>query len=138
MRKLFFGLFVSLACQVFGQSDSTFFRAYLYNSEFQIGMRINFYDQDIVVPDQELFGQMAGYLKKDGTSYCWLVVTAQMKGKRARLQMSNDYGSEDLEAELTCHNDSTYTLKQLSGSALKVPNHGKWLKLPRELVLKRR
>ncbi len=114
------------------------FHAYLYNKEYKVYMRINFYDQDITIPGQELFGQIAGYLSKDGTTYCWLVVSAEPENTTARLQMVNDYGSEDLEAELTQTNDSVYVLKQLGGSTLKVPNKGKWQKLPRTLELIRK
>ena len=35
-------------------------------------------------------------------------------------------------------NDSIYTLKQTGGSPLKVPNNGKWLKLPRVIKFKRK
>ena len=56
----------------------------------------------------------------------------------ATLQMINDYGSEDLTATLTAENDSVFVLKQIDGSTLKVPNNGKWQKLPKTLELKRR
>lgn len=114
------------------------FHAYLFNKEYDVFMRINFYDQDIIIPGQELFGQMAGYLSKEGTSYCWLVVSATPEEKKARLLLANDYGSEDLEAELSQANDSVYVLKQLSGSTLKVPNKGKWQKLPKVMEFKRK
>ena len=51
--------------------------------------------------------------------------------------MINDYGSEDLTATLTAENDSVYVLKQIEGSTLKIPNNGKWLKLPKTLELRR-
>jgi hypothetical protein len=51
--------------------------------------------------------------------------------------MINDYGSEDLTATLTAENDSLYVLKQIDGSTLKVPNNGKWQKLPKRFELKR-
>jgi len=127
---------VSLWAQSEGESKP--FNAYLYNKEYKVFMRINFYDQNITVPGQELFGQIAGYLSKEGTSYCWLVVDATPENKKARLQMVNDYGSEDLEAELTQANDSVYVLKHLSGSTMKVPNKGKWQKLPHTLELIRK
>jgi hypothetical protein len=57
----------------------------------------------------------------------------KVKGNKAQLQMVNDYGSEDLEATLTRENDSIYILKQGKGSTLKVPNDGKWQKLPSTL-----
>ena len=118
------------------------FRAHLYNDEYKVAMHIDFYDQDITIPGQELFGQMAGYLVKDGTTYCWLVVKADIDGKpqtpRATLLMSNDYGSEDLQAELTVKDDTLYVLRQLKGSTLKVPDKGKWHKLPKIIELKRK
>jgi hypothetical protein len=51
--------------------------------------------------------------------------------------MINDYGSEDLEATLICQNDSTYVLRQGKGSTIKVPNDGKWQRLPQTITLKR-
>lgn len=126
------------ACAQTASTDSTVFRAYLFNIEYSIYMRINFYKQDIVIPGQELLGTLPGYLGKERNSFCWPVLQADIKGKEARLLMVNDYGSEDLEAVLTCVDDSTYTLKQGKGSTLKVPNNGKWQKLPRVLTLKRK
>lgn len=122
----------------YAQTDSTTFRAYLFNIEYSVYMRINFYQQDIVIPGQELLGALSGYLGKEHNSFCWPVLQADIKGKEAHLLMVNDYGSEDLEAVLTCVDDSTYTLKQGKGSTLKVPNNGKWQKLPRVLTLKRK
>ena len=113
------------------------FRASLNNEEYHLRMHINFYDEDITIPGQEFFGQMAGYLTKDGTTYCWLMVKAEVKGDKAQLLMSNDYGSEDLTADLTLQGDTLYVLRQLSGSTLKVPNKGKWQKLPKTLEFKR-
>ena len=118
------------------------FRAHLYNDEFKVAMHIDFYDQNITIPGQELFGQMAGYLIKDATTYCWLVVQADIDDKArtpsATLLMSNDYGSEDCQAELTVKSDTLYVLRHLKGSLLKVPNKGKWQKLPKIIELKRK
>jgi hypothetical protein len=47
--------------------------------------------------------------------------------------MVNDYGSEDLNAELILNSDSTYILRQLQGSTIKVAGKNKWIKLPKEL-----
>ena len=82
------------------------FQASLYNEEYQLRLPINFYDEDVTIPGQELFGQMAGYLCKDGTTYCWLVVKADVQGDKAQLVVSNDYGSEDFTAELTVQGDT--------------------------------
>lgn len=121
------------------QKDSTAFRAYLYNNEYEVYLRINLYDEDIKVPGQELYGTLPGYLGKKNNSFCWVVTSARIKdSKTATLDMINDYGSEDLTATLTRKNDSIYILKQESGSTLKVPKNNKWQKIPKTIELKRR
>jgi hypothetical protein len=101
-------------------------------------MRINFYEQDITIPDQELYGQLPGYLGKQGYTFCWPIVQATVKDGKALLSMVNDYGSEDLTAQLVQLSDSVYELKQLEGSTLKMPENRKWQKLPKVLRLKRK
>ena len=121
------------------QKDSTTFRAYLYNDEYDVYLRINFYDEDIKVPGQELYGTLPGYLGKKNNSFCWVITSAKIKNRKtATLNLINDYGSEDLTATLTRQNDSIYVLKQESGSTLKVPKNSKWQKIPKTLELKRR
>jgi hypothetical protein len=120
------------------QSNNEPFRAYLSNNEYDVFLRINFYEQDVNVPGQDLFGQVPGYLGKKNNSFAWLITSAKINGDKAKLQLINDYGSEDLTATLTRRNDSIYVLKQESGSTLKVPNKGKWLKLPKTLEFKRK
>ncbi len=124
---------------VFGQADSTTFRAYIYNNEYNVYMRINLHDKDITIPGQELYGQLPGYLGKRMNSFCWVITDSRMlSDKVAELQMINDFGSEDLTATLTYVNDSTYVLHQVNGSTIKVPEKGKWRKLPKSLVLKKK
>ncbi len=139
MNKL---IAISLLClttiSVKAQSNNTPFRAYLSNNEYNVFLRINFYEQDITVPGQDLFGQVPGYLGKKNNSFAWLITSAKINGDKAKLQLINDYGSEDLTATLTRKNDSIYVLKQESGSTLKVPNKSKWLKLPKTLEFKRK
>ena len=118
------------------QADGPF-RAYLTNKQYDITMRINFYQQDVTVPGQDLFGKVPGYLSKRYNSFAWIITDAQVKGHKATLQMINDYGSEDLTATLTAKGDSVFILKQESGSALKVPFKGKWQKLPKTMEFKR-
>ena len=114
------------------------FRAYLYNNEYNVYLRINFYDQDISVPGQDLYGKLPGYLGKLHNSFCWVITDCEVKDEQhAEMQLINDFGSEDLTATLTWLNDSTYELKQGAGSTIKVPNKGKWQKLPKTLILKK-
>ena len=115
------------------------FRAYLYNNEYNVYLRINFYDQDISIPGQDLYGKLPGYLGKMYNSFCWVITACEVKDEHhAEMQLINDFGSEDLRATLTRKNDSLYVLKQGSGSTIKVPHQGKWRKLPKTLELKRK
>ena len=121
------------------QRDSTAFRAYLSNNDYNVYLRINFYDQDIEVPGQELYGKLPGYLGKLHNSFCWVITSCQIKNDRqATLQLINDFGSEDLEATLIRQNDSIYVLRQDKGSTIKIPYNGKWRKLPKTLEFKRK
>lgn len=114
------------------------FRAYLYNNEYDVYLRIDFYDESITIPGQELYGKLPGYLGKKNNSFCWVITSVEVSGPIAHLSMINDYGSEDLTATLTAASDSFFVLKQVDGSSLKVPKNGKWQKLPKTLELKRR
>ena len=141
MRKTFLSIIASwLTISAFAeQKDSTTFRAYLYNNEYEVYLNINFYDENIKVPGQELYGELPGYLGKKNNSFCWVITSAKIKDKKtATMNLINDYGSEDLTATLTQKNDSIYILKQESGSTLKVPKNSKWQKIPKTIELKRR
>ena len=113
------------------------FRAYLFNKEYNVFLKIDFYKQNITVPGQDLYGELPGYLSKSSNTFCWLITSVEVKGNTATLQMINDYGSEDLTATLTAESDSVFVLKQIDGGTLKVPNNGKWQKLPKSIELKR-
>lgn len=139
MKKLFACMICLLAMlPTMAQEVEEPFRAYLFNKEFSVYLRIDFYHEDITVPGQELYGKLPGYLSKQHNSFCWLITSAEIEGKKATLQMINDYGSEDLTATLTVESDSIYVFKQTGGSTLKVPNNSKWQKLPKTIEFKRR
>jgi hypothetical protein len=123
----------------FAQKGHKPFRAYLVNKEYEIYMHINFYEQNIDVPGQELYGPLPGYLGKERNSFCWVITSAKLKNEQtAEVAFINDYGSEDFKARLTQLNDSTYEFKHLDGSPLKVPKNGKWQKLPNLIEFKRK
>ncbi len=140
MKQIFFTLFIlPLVTSVSAQNDSKAFRAYLENKEFDIYLRINFYEKNIVIPGQEYYGELPGYLGKLHNPFCWVIVDAQMKDEReATLSIINDYGSEDLTATLSRENDSIYTLRQGQGNSIRIPRDRKWFKLPRNIEFKRR
>lgn len=141
MKKLIatLGLILMLLPAIAQESKEPF-RAYLINKEYKVNLRIDLYRQNITVPGQDLYGELPGYLWKQNNSFCWLITSAEVddSGKTATLQLINDYGSEDLTATLKAENDSVYVLKQIEGSTLKVPNNGKWQKLPKTLEFRRR
>lgn len=137
-RIIFSALFLMLSTSIWAQKQGDSFRAYLYNNTYNVYLRINFYNQDVTVPGQELYGQLPGYLGKLHNSFCWVITSCDIKSeKKAELQLINDFGSEDLSATLTLENDSIYVLKQGAGSTIKVPSNGKWQKLPKILEFKR-
>lgn len=124
----------SMFCTVSAQSDSTAFRGYFENKEFDIYLRINFYEKNVHIPGQEYYGDLPGYLGKVNNPFCWVFVDATLKSaSEARLTVVNDYGSEDLTATLVRSNDSVYVLKQGAGSSIKIPRDRKWFKLPKEI-----
>ena len=118
-------------------NESEPFKGTFANDEYQVYITINFYDNDIIVPKQEIFGELPGYFgsKRDGRK--WLITDAEITGPNtAELSIINDYGSEDLTATLTKNDDGTYTLKQKEGSTIKIAVNRKWVKIPKKLVLK--
>ena len=139
MRAILISICALWSFATYAQSDKTTFHTYLYNKEYKVYMRINFYDQDVEVPGQPLYGKLPGYLGKEHNSFCWVITSCKVKNEeKAELQIINDFGSEDLTATLTRVNDSLYVLRQESGSTIKVPKNGKWQKLPKRFVLKRK
>ena len=140
MKKTIFSILLTI-CSIglFAQQKDDTFRAYLYNNDYEVFMHINLYDQNIEVPQHELYGPVPGYLGKRHNSFCWVITSCQVNdNKKAELQLINDFGSEDLTATLERRSDSIYVLKQGNGSTIKVPHKGKWRKLPKTLELRRR
>ena len=111
------------------------FKGVIINKANDVFMRINLYEDDIKITGQEILGNTYGYIKKNTDSRVWIIigVTMDEKHNKALLEMVNDYGSEDLNAELSIQPDSTYLLRQLQGSTIKMAGNGKWIKLPKEM-----
>ena len=138
MRKIFL-LFFTLCSSLFtllaqSRTDGPF-KGIIINKANDVFMRINLYEDDIKIPGQEILGNTYGYIKKNTDSRVWIITGAEVdeKNGKALLEMVNDYGSEDLNAELTIQQHSTYLLRQLNGSTIKMAGNGKWIKLPKEM-----
>ena len=135
MKKIILALMLCTSYLTsFAQKDSTIFKGYLSNNEYEVYLQINFYQNDIKVPGQEIFGTIAGFLGDRKDSRKWLITNATIEGKTAHLSIINDYGSEDLIADLTLESDGTYSLKQITGSNIKIARNRKWVKIPKKLT----
>ena len=115
-------------------TDTVIFNGRIENAEYQVWIDMDFYHNDVITPNQEIFGQVPGYFGAKRDTRNWIIVSAEIKGKSARLVISNDYGSEDLEAKLTLERDSTFTLERLKGSTMKIVVGGKWVNIPKKLT----
>ena len=76
MRRIILSTLLALACTAsWAQQDERPFRAYLTNNIYNVYLRINFYEQDITIPGQELYGQLPGFLGKQRNSFCWVITS---------------------------------------------------------------
>ncbi len=120
------------------QESGEHLRAHLYNKEYDVFILIDT-KEGRAIPGHELYGQLPGYLGLSTSTFYWLIIDAEVDEKVVRMQLVNDYGSEDLEAVLEQKSDSTFILKQGKGSSIKLPKNRKWMKLPGtlEFIVKR-
>lgn len=137
MKKLFILMFALLASLKLAAQNDKVFHTYIYNDEFKVYMDINLYENNVIVPNQELFGETPGYFGAKRDERKWLITSAKIDGKNtATLEIANDYVSEDLTATLTFNpEDGSYVLRQKSGSRIKIVVNRKWVKIPTELKL---
>ncbi len=138
LLPLLFFLFLPCAAAI-GQTaeatDSTLFKGYYYNKEYDIYIRLDAYGQQVKVPGQSIFGGLPGFLgdNKDGRK--WLFTAAELRGEKAvELEIINDYGSEDLTATFELQRDGSFKLMQGRGATIKIARNRKWQKLPGTLL----
>ena len=114
--------------------DSTVFIGEYYNDEYKVFIKINFVDKDILVPGQEILGELDGFFGSTQSSHIWAITSSDIKGDTAQIEVINNYGSEDFTATIIIKNDGTLEFKHLSGSTFKFPVNKKWQKLPSKLL----
>lgn len=141
MRKTILGLAcllssaLSIAQTTCADNDTTTFKGHFANKEYNIYICLDAYAKNILVPDQEIFGALSGYLGDNQDSRKWLFTGSSIRRPgELTLSVINDYGSEDLVATLTRQNDTTFVLRQGEGSVLKIARNRKWQKLPKSLT----
>ena len=114
--------------------DSTVFIGEYYNDEYKVFIKINFVDKDILVPGQEILGELDGFFGSTQSSHIWAITSSDVEGDTAQIEVINNYGSEDFTATIIIKNDGTLEFKHLSGSTFKFPVNKKWQKLPSKLL----
>ena len=91
-----------------------------------------------MVPGQDIYGELAGYFSSKRDSRLWLVIECErLKKNKVEVTVINDYGSEDFTATLTEDEDGCITMKHLGGSTYKIVVNSKYVKIPKEIVLKK-
>jgi hypothetical protein len=120
-------------------AQSNVFKGVLDNKEFNVFLNIDFYNQNVKVPGQEIYGNLPGYLGTNKSNYVWLITSAKIiDSTKSEISLINDYGSEDLKCTLSLNQDSTFTLKQEEGATLKIVANRKYVKIPKTIILKKR
>ena len=135
MKKVFILIFsiCSLSIVAGGKTDNEIFKGYFINKEYNVYFRMDLYKNNIIVPGQDIFGELPGFFGDMKDSRKWLITSAKIIYDDASLTITNDYGSEDLTATFTKKNDSIYILKQNDGSQLKIARERKWVKIPKTI-----
>ncbi len=116
------------------QNNDSIFKAHIVNDEFQVWIDLDLYHNNILVPRQEIFGEVPGYFGAVRDTRKWIISDATIKGKKAILTIINDYGSEDLKAELKHNSNGTYTLSRIDGSTMKIVVNNKWVNIPKDIT----
>ena len=132
-------IFASLFVAINATAQDSIFKGKIVNDEYNVYIYMNFYNQDIIVPGQSVYGKLSGYIGTTKSNYVWLITSAKIKDRNtALLSIINDYGSEDLTCTLSLNTDNTFTLKQDNGATLKIVADRKYVKIPKSIIFKRK
>ena len=111
-------------------------KGYYYNEEYQIYLYLSADSSNVKVPGQDIYGELPGYFGSKRDSRLWLITDCERKNNhQVRIEVINDYGSEDFEAQLTEDRDGNLTFKHLEGSTYKIVVNSKYVKVPKTIVL---
>ena len=119
-------------------TDSIAFIGEFHNNEYNVYIKINFIDKDILVPGQEILGELDGYFGSTQSSHIWPITSSEVEGNTAKIEVINNYGSEDFTASIILKDNNTLEFKHLKGSTFKFPVNKKWQKLPSKLTFIRK
>jgi hypothetical protein len=119
-------------------NDSIAFIGEFQNNEYNVYIKINLIDKDILVPGQEILGELDGYFGSTQSSHIWPITSSEVEGSTAKIEVINNYGSEDFTASIILKDNNTLEFKHLKGSTFKFPVNKKWQKLPSKLTFIRK
>ena len=119
-------------------NDSIAFIGEFHNNEYNVYIKINLIDKDILVPGQEILGELDGYFGSTQSSHIWPITSSEVEGSTAKIEVINNYGSEDFTASIILKDNNTLEFKHLKGSTFKFPVNKKWQKLHSKLIFIRK
>ena len=136
MKKIItFACFIMNSIMMVAQQP---FEGRYYNEEYHIYIDINFYDKNVIVPNQEVFGDLDGYIGSTLCNTVWPITSSAITNKTAKISVINNYGSEDFKASLTIIDANSLSYDHKGGSTLKFPVNKKWQKIPSKIVFTRK
>ncbi|RRD01868.1 hypothetical protein [Prevotella sp. OH937_COT-195] len=116
-------------------TTTTDFTGRFFNEEHKIYLVINLKEKNVLIPNQEILGELDGYFGSNQTSHIWAITSSQIKkGNTATIEVINNYGSEDFKATLSIKENGTLEFQHINGSVFKFPVKNKWQKLPNKIV----
>lgn len=68
---------LSLTAHAQSLQDSNIYKGYLYNSEYEVYLNIDFYN-NLAIPNQEVYGKLPGYFGDIHDGRKWLIVSAKI------------------------------------------------------------
>lgn len=109
-----------------------------YNEEYHIFIEIDFNEKNVIVPNQEVFGELDGYIGSTLCNTVWPITSSTITNKTAKIEVINNYGSEDFAATIKLVDDNTIVYEHKNGSTLKFPVNKKWQKIPSKLTFQKK
>ena len=65
-------------------ADTIIFKAHIENKEYQVWLDIDLYKPSILIPNQEVFGKVPGYLGAKRDTRKWIIVDYSISGNTAK------------------------------------------------------
>lgn len=111
-------------------------RIHLENTEQQMSLRLDLYEESVEVPGMEILGPLNGYLAGNGIFGVWMVTSYEIESdKKATLRMSSDLGSDSQRIVLTQQTDSTYLMELQGNVYVRKSVNRKLVKIPQKVLM---